>query len=110
MQVSMFGKEVGAAAVVFREQRSCPLVGPGMAPFSGAVAWSRGIQERIRGGHQGMASLPPAILNSKGGREVQRAYGELLAELKAFEAEQMELWEAEVDVTSASSLMQPLIR
>ncbi|KFM23536.1 Dynein beta chain, flagellar outer arm [Auxenochlorella protothecoides] len=108
--VSMFGKEVGAAAVVFREQRSCPLVGPGMAPFSGAVAWSRGIQERIRGGHQGMASLPLAILNSKGGREVQRAYGELLAELKAFEAEQMELWEAEVDVTSASSLMQPLIR
>jgi Dynein heavy chain, N-terminal region 1 len=109
-KVEMVGRELELAVDLFEEQGREPPLAPGTAPFSGAVAWLRGIRGRCQGITLGLRSLPPAVLSGRPARKVQAAADGLLAALLAAETAWLRGWEEVVHATSSSSLAQPLLR
>ncbi|KAL4450636.1 hypothetical protein ABPG77_000992 [Micractinium sp. CCAP 211/92] len=102
--------ELQEVADSFNAQKAYPVVPKNAAPHSGALAWVRGLRERITAPMDKLKGLSPAVLNSDVGLEMRRQSDNLIAAMGVFEANLMQEWCTMAAYVSKRKLCQPVLR
>lgn len=97
-------------ADVFNALKDDPPLPRNAAPHSGAVAWVRGLRERVAVPMERLRGLPATMLDSDEGHEMQRLYAQLSNAMSTYEARRLDEWCTLTAVVSEQKLKQPLLR
>ncbi|GBG28212.1 Dynein heavy chain 2, axonemal [Hondaea fermentalgiana] len=105
-----FGKDLEAVQQEFQELRDDPPIGANMPPTAGALAWCRGLLDRVSVPMAKLRELNTSILDRESTRDTIKAYTSLIANLAEYEHEHVRAWEASIESSSISKLKLPLLR
>lgn len=94
----------------FHSQRDSPPLPKNAAPYSGAVAWVRGLQERVSVPMEKLQGLSSIVLETDDGRKMLRLYASLMDSMRTYEASRLGEWCTLTAVVSEQKLKQPLLR
>ncbi|KAL4513647.1 hypothetical protein Ndes2526A_g04979 [Nannochloris sp. 'desiccata'] len=108
--VKTFTHEVRAVEEVFECEKAAPPVALGTPPCAGAVAWVRGLQERLTVPMARLRNLSQSILQSETGREMIRVYDSALRMLRSHEDGVMAAWCETSAGISDATMKQPVLR
>eukprot|EP00955_Chlamydomonas_euryale_P098697 365162-Chlamydomonas_euryale.AAC.21 len=95
---------------IFHTYKDRPIVARNAAPYSGAVAWVRGLVERIEEPMIRMTGSSKGLLETEKGAEIQRMYDCLMTEMNEYQGRSFTTWCDQVAATSDEKLNQPLLR
>lgn len=76
-------------ADLFAAHRERPIVARNSAPHSGAVAWVRGLVERIEEPLQKLRGMSKAVMEADAARDIERTYESLMAAMREYERRQV---------------------
>lgn len=108
--VKSFTQEVRTVGELFEcEKASPPPLTVGAPPCAGAVAWVRGLQERLTVPMARLKTLPKGVLESDAGREMTRLYQNMLSMLRSHEDKIMAQWCEESAGISDATMRQPVL-
>lgn len=108
--VKTFTHEMRSVEEIFECEKVAPPVALGTPPCAGAVAWVRGLQERLSVPMARFRNLSQSILQTKSGREMMRVYDSVLRTLRSHEDSVMAAWcEASAGISDAT-MKQPVLR
>ncbi len=82
----------------------------GMPPVSGALNWSRGLEERIREPMEKLSSVSQSIQEREEYKDVHKLYTSIMKGLKEFEAMKIKAWEGTVDDNSQAKLLLAVLK
>ena len=82
----------------------------GMPPVSGALYWSRGLEERIKEPMDKLSSVNKSIQEREEYKDVQKLYTSIMKGLKEFEAVKIKAWEGCVDENSEAKLLLNVLK
>jgi len=82
----------------------------GMPPVSGALNWSRGLEERIREPMEKLTNVGQSIHDREEYKDVHKLYTSIMKGLKEFEQLKIKQWEGTVDENSQSKLLLPVLK
>eukprot|EP00831_Metopus_contortus_P043505 TRINITY_DN3492_c0_g1_i3.p1 TRINITY_DN3492_c0_g1~~TRINITY_DN3492_c0_g1_i3.p1 ORF type:complete len:1144 (+),score=216.17 TRINITY_DN3492_c0_g1_i3:126-3557(+) len=82
----------------------------GMPPVSGALYWSRGLEERIKDPMDKLSSVNKSIQEREEYKDVQKLYTSIMKGLKEFEAVKIKIWEGCVDENSEAKLLLNVLK
>lgn len=105
-----FGKDLEVVQQEFQELREDPPTGWNMPPTAGALAWCRGLLDRVSMPMSKLRELNTAILDRESTRDTIKAYTSLIANLAEYEHAHIKAWEASIELSSISKLKLPLLR
>ena len=105
-----FGADLKEVQRIFETQKSKPVIAKNAPPFAGAVAWVRGLNERITQPMEKLQGLNKLVMETDESLEIQKAFEKLDAQLRAYESEMVSRWVAETESTSDEKLKMNLLR
>ncbi len=94
---------------IFHAYKDHPVVARNSAPHSGAVAWVRGLVERIEEPIQKLRTMNKAIMEMDQARDIEKTFESLMAQMREYQGKQVALWCERVAATSDEKLNQPLL-
>ena len=95
---------------IFSSGKDDPPVTGNAPPFAGAVAWARGLLERVQEPMLRLKHMSKIVLEAEEGREVEKVYGIVCKSLQEYERIQIEKWAKNISNTSEAKLKLPLLR
>jgi dynein heavy chain, axonemal len=104
-----YASDLKDVADLFAAHKARPVVARNSAPHSGAVAWVRGLVERIEEPLTKLRGLGHGLMDSDAGRDIERTYDALIAAMREYEGGQVALYCARVADTSEDKLNQALL-
>lgn len=107
--LNSYASDLKDVASMFHMYKDRPVVAKNSAPHSGAVAWVRGLVERIDEPMQKLRTMNKVILEMEQAKEIQRTYDTLMAAMAEYQQKQVAAWCDRVAATSDGKLMQPLL-
>jgi dynein heavy chain len=107
--IKTYVHEMRAVEEIFECEKAAPPVALGAPPCAGAVAWVRGLQERLSVPMARFRNLNQSILQSKTGREMMRVYESVLRTLRSHEDSVMAAWCETSAGISDSTMKQPVL-
>lgn len=88
--------DVREALEIFNLSKRKPNMAPNSAPFSGSVAWVRGLKERVQLPMGKLRETYKTFLESEIGRELESLHDSALAQMQEFEDQMIKDWVAQV--------------
>ena len=104
-----FGKDVRDVHKIFEGQKSSPVIAKNAPPFAGAVAWVRGLSERIEQPFEKIQNLSKMVMETDEAVEISSLYESTNADLKLYEKETIAKWMSETESTSDEKLKMNLL-
>ena len=104
-----FGKDVRDVHKIFEGQKSSPVIAKNAPPFAGAVAWVRGLSERIEQPFEKIQNLSKMVMETDEAVEISSLYESTKADLKLYEKETIAKWMSETESTSDEKLKMNLL-
>ncbi|CAD7696266.1 unnamed protein product [Ostreobium quekettii] len=105
-----FGRDLEEVSDIFYRNNRAPPVNKNAAPKSGAVAWVRGLVERVEEPMAKLRNMNKAVLDTEEAKQIQKSYSSLMAAMADYERVNTEDWCKQVTSTSAEKLNQPLLQ
>ena len=94
---------------IFLTERVSPPIFWNMPPMAGALAWCRGLKERLAEPMARTRALSRDIMASEEAKEVVKLYETILASLDGFERARIAEWGTDVERSSRAKLELPLL-
>ncbi|KAL6747291.1 flagellar outer dynein arm heavy chain beta [Haematococcus lacustris] len=107
--LASYAADLKDVADIFHAYQHRPIMAKNSAPHSGAVAWVRGLVERIDEPMQKLRTMNKVILEMEQAKEIQKTYDSLMAAMAEYQAKQVAAWCKRVAATSNEKLNQPLL-
>ncbi|KAK9808985.1 hypothetical protein WJX72_007373 [[Myrmecia] bisecta] len=107
--VRSYGLDLREVTDMFHAHRQSPTLSKNAAPHSGAVAWVRGLKERIAGPMEKLRGVNKLVLETEEAKEIQRLYDTLTAAMDEYEKGVVDDWCKLISETSDQKLKQPLL-
>eukprot|EP00201_Polytomella_parva_P017476 CAMPEP_0175071536 /NCGR_PEP_ID=MMETSP0052_2-20121109/19298_1 /TAXON_ID=51329 ORGANISM="Polytomella parva, Strain SAG 63-3" /NCGR_SAMPLE_ID=MMETSP0052_2 /ASSEMBLY_ACC=CAM_ASM_000194 /LENGTH=4543 /DNA_ID=CAMNT_0016338719 /DNA_START=12 /DNA_END=13643 /DNA_ORIENTATION=- len=104
-----FQKDLKEVSDIFYIYKDKPIVAKNSAPFSGSVAWVRGLMERIDDPISKIKTLHKMYLETDLARDIFQNYDHLREDMVAYAQRAVEAWCVQVEATSDEKLNQPLL-
>lgn len=107
--IQAYGADLKKVQEVLLLDRDIPPIGWNMPPIAGALAWCRGLKERIQLPMSKIRELSRSVLEREETKEVTKMYATLMASLDDYEHAKLEEWAADVERSSEVKLRLPLL-
>mmetsp|Transcript_13737 Transcript_13737/g.31794 ORF Transcript_13737/g.31794 Transcript_13737/m.31794 type:complete len:4493 (-) Transcript_13737:49-13527(-) len=108
--LNAFALDLKQVQEIFLFRKENPPVNDNMPPRAGAVAWVRGLVERVEDPMNRLKGMGKSVLESEEGKEATRAYNAIMTSLQEYERQHVEEWSREIENTSQEKLKQSLLR
>ena len=95
---------------IFLMGKPLPNVNDNAPPHAGAVAWVRGLLQRVEDPMKRLLTMGKMILDTESGRECEEAFKIVVKMLKEFENDHIQQWARDVANTSEAKLKLSLLR
>ncbi len=95
---------------IFLEEREDPPIAHNFPPFAGAVAWCRGLMDRIMYPMEKLRHLNRSVLEREDSKDVMKLFTTIVASLTEYEHTVTTKWAESIEVSSKSKLKLPLLR
>ena len=107
--VQAYGADLKVVQGLFLRFRDQPLVPWNLPPIAGALAWCRGLVERIRLPMVKLEQLDRTIMDREETKEVLKVHSTIIASLQEYEKQKIEEWGRDVASSSEAKLRLPLL-
>ncbi|OQS01624.1 dynein heavy chain [Achlya hypogyna] len=108
--IAAYSQDLHTVQQVFVEKRDNPPIAYNFPPFSGAVAWARGLLDRVAYPMEKLRRLNRAVLEREDSKDVIKMFTTLVASLMEFEGATVKTWAHSIEISSKSKLKLPLLR
>lgn len=98
--VQAYGADLKRVQELFLTERDNPPISWNLPPIAGALAWCRGLKERITDPMQKLKALNRSIMNREEAKEVAKVYSAIMASLEDYEHQRIEEWGSDVERSS----------
>ena len=105
-----FGADVVSVHKMFKAQKDSPVIAKNAPPFAGAVAWARGLCERIEQPFEKIQGLSKLVMETDEASEITAAFTLALDDMHLYENEVVAKWVSETESTSDEKLKMNLLR
>eukprot|EP00605_Chrysophyceae_sp_TOSAG23-4_P001019 GSChrysophyteH1.ASY1.ANO1.1120.1 assembled CDS len=95
---------------IFMEHKDSPLIASNLPPISGALAWCRGLQDRIQFPIEKLKALDKKVMEREDTRDMLKIYTALIGQMADFDRERIESWGRSIEDSSQAKLKNPLLR
>ena len=95
---------------IFVKNKDLPLIASNLPPIAGALAWCRGLQDRIQYPIEKLKTLDSKVLEREDTREMLKVFTALIGQLADFDREKVESWGRSIEDSSQAKLKNPLLR
>lgn len=108
--LNTYWNDLKDVAELFHTFKDRPVVAKNSAPYSGAVAWVRGLVERIEEPMIKLSAHSSRVMETDRGHEVQKVYDALMTAMNEYQGKSFATWCEQVAATSDEKLNQSLLR
>ena len=107
--VQSYGQDLKTVQDLFLQNRDSPPIAWNLPPIAGALAWCRGLVERIQEPMKKLKELNASVLEREEAKEVSKVHATILASLLEYENQKLEEWSRDVEASSQAKLKLPLL-
>ena len=107
--VTAYGDDLKVVQQQFLNERDEPPKALNAPPIAGALAWCRGLIERIDIPMRKLETMDQTILEREESKEVCKMYKTIYASLQEYENQKIEEWGRDVEASSQAKLKLPLL-
>ncbi|OQS01914.1 dynein heavy chain [Thraustotheca clavata] len=108
--IASYSEDLHAVQQIFVEKRENPPIGYNFPPYSGAVAWARGLLDRIAYPMEKLKRLNRTVLEREDSKEVIKMFTNIVASLMEYQSASVKTWAHSIEISSKSKLKLPLLR
>lgn len=108
--IAAFSEDLHAVQQVFLEYKDSPPIAHNLPPFSGALAWCRGLLERIKIPLDKLKHLSRVVLEREDSKEAIKTYTTFVANLSEFQNQTIQTWAKSIESSTQAKLKLPLLR
>jgi dynein heavy chain, axonemal len=98
--IQQYGLDLKRVQELFLTERENPPISWNLPPIAGALAWCRGLKERIVDPMAKLKQLNRTIMNREEAKEVSKIYASIMSSLDDYEHQKIEEWGADVERSS----------
>jgi len=107
--LTSYGNNLRTVETIFREQSGAPQTAKNSAPHSGAVAWARGLKDRIEEPMAKLEKLSKAVMETPEAKDLHDLYASLCTQLESYEQKHIKEWYEDVAATGEEKLKLSLL-
>ena len=110
--IHAFGQDLKNVQEIFIVHRDMPPQDTtrNLPPISGSLTWCRGLLQRVKLPMSQLALLDNTILDREEANEIIKVQSSIVASLLEFEAQKIEDWSRDVEISSDAKLRLPLLQ
>ncbi|CAM9358663.1 unnamed protein product [Ascophyllum nodosum] len=101
--------EVATVMQLFVKNKDDPPIAKNLPPVAGALAWSKGLLERVSVPMRKVSRFDIKVLETEEARELAKHYTLLVGQLADFENKQIQAWGASIQESIEEKLKNPLL-
>ena len=108
--LSYFGADLQVVQDLFLSFRDEPTIGCNFPPIAGAIAWCKGLLDRVNNPMTKLFLMDKAIMEAEEAKEVVKQYNNLKISLEEYITQKVGEWGRDVEATAHAKLRLPLLR